>query len=320
MDDAPPHMPLRFLRVPAALGGNGEFAESGELQSDHRTPVGSGDAVAIHPTADGCEGNLVAASPKFLVKGGSASSSNDVSVGSHKPMITTKRDIINHKMELDPSAALQQSVAMTERTKVAELGARIARAREAKGLSQTAFGKRINQSQSAVSFWEKGDREPGRDIVARIAAELGVSERWLELGEGDDFETDDSVTSETVPVVGYVSAGAELALFDQGQGPFDYVLPPRDSKPSTVAARVQGTSLGPLFDEALIFYDSVQSPITPALHGKLCVAGLSDGRVVVKQIMPGDGGRYHLLSNSAEPPIFNAEVQWAARVTDVRPR
>lgn len=246
--------------------------------------------------------------------------SNDMGVASHGSQSTTFCDYANHKMALDPFRGLQHSVAMTERTKVAALGARIARAREAKGLSQTAFGKRINQSQSAVSFWEKGDREPGRDIVARIAADLGVSERWLELGEGDDFALDDSVTSETVPVVGYVSAGAELALFDQGQGPFDYVLPPLDSKPTTVAALVQGVSLGPLFDEALIFYDSVQSEITPALHGKLCVAGLADGRVVVKQIMPGEGGRYHLLSNSAEPPIFNAEVEWAARVTEVRPR
>lgn len=320
MASPPQRMGSGVLPIAVPLSGHSKLAEGRQLEANHRAPIGCRNAVAVHPAPDRSERYLVPARNQFLMEGGCSSGSDNVSVSSHNNMITTKRDIINHKMELDPSAALRQSVAMTERTKVAELGARIARAREAKGLSQTAFGKRINQSQSAVSFWEKGDREPGRDIVARIAAELGVSERWLELGDGDDFETVDSVTSETVPVVGYVSAGAALALFDEGQGPFDYVSPPRDAKPTTVAARVQGTSLGPLFDEAIIFYDNVQREVTPDLHGRLCVAGLDDGRVVVKQLMPGEGGRYHLLSNSAEPPIFNANVVWAARVTDVRPR
>lgn len=175
-------------------------------------------------------------------------------------------------------------------------------------------------SSDAIRNMERAVKQGKRSgvstkTITALAPVLQTTVAWLM--DGDNAEV---VTSETVPVVGYVSAGAELALFDQGQGPFDYVLPPRDSKPTTVAARVQGTSLGPLFDEAIIFYDNVQSPITPALHGKLCVAGLEDGRVVVKQIMPGDAGRYHLLSNSAEQPIFNAEVMWAAKVTDIRPR
>lgn len=188
------------------------------------------------------------------------------------------------------------------------------------GKSGHSASKEAGLSSDAIRNLERAVREGRRSgvstkTIAALAPVLQTSVAWLLEGEGTE-----EATSETVPVVGYVSAGAELALYDQGQGPFDYVTPPRDSKPTTVAARVQGVSLGPLFDDALIFYNSVQSPITPELHGKLCVAGLEDGRVVVKQLMPGDGGRYHLLSNSAEPPLFNEAVLWAAKVTDIRPR
>lgn len=198
-----------------------------------------------------------------------------------------------------------------------EPGDRLRAKRREAGLSARQLSERVGISESAVRNQENGTNGIKPDLADVYARVLRTTPEWLLFGRD---EAQDGPTSETVPVVGYVSAGAALALFDEGQGPFDYVSPPRDAKPTTVAARVQGTSLGPLFDEAIIFYDNVQREVTPDLHGRLCVAGLDDGRVVVKQLMPGEGGRYHLLSNSAEPPIFNANVVWAARVTDVRPR
>lgn len=191
---------------------------------------------------------------------------------------------------------------------------------DALGKSGHSASKEAGLSSDAIRNMERAVKEGKRSgvstkTVTALAPVLQTTVAWLLEGEGSE-----EVTSETVPVVGYVSAGAELALYDQGQGPFDYVTPPRDAKPTTVAAQVKGVSLGPLLDESIIFYDNIHSPITPDLHGKLCVAGLDDGRVVVKQIMPGDAGRYHLLSNSAEPPIFNAELLWAAKVTEIRPR
>lgn len=195
---------------------------------------------------------------------------------------------------------------------------RLKQARENAGYeSASSAAEAMGVAVSTYVQHENGVRGFPANRAERYARFFRVAPEWLLYNRG---EPNADVTSETVPVVGYVSAGAELALYDQGQGPFDYVLPPRDYKPTTVAAEVNGVSLGPLLDQALIFYDNVHSPITPDLHGKLCVAGLDDGRVVVKQLMPGDGGRFHLLSNSAEPPIFNAEVIWAAKVTEIRPR
>lgn len=60
--------------------------------------------------------------------------------------------------------------------------------------------------------------------------------------------------------------------------------------------------------------------MTDDLIGKLCVVGLDDGRILVKQLKRGQlPGRFNLLSNT-EPPIYDAAVVWAARVTHMTPR
>lgn len=124
----------------------------------------------------------------------------------------------------------------------------------------------------------------------------------------------------TVPVVGLVGAGSVATLFSAGQGPFDQVEPPHDATDSTVALGIRGASLGPAFDEGIVFYDDVRSPVTPDLHGRLCVVGLPDGRVLVKLLRSAGDGSYHLFSNTLEDPLLNQAVDWAARVKDVRPR
>lgn len=294
------------------LGGIGQLSEAGELGAGQSFPARGRNAVATFP----CVNSVGVFTDGAGQCRRSTSVSDDVGKGPHgyelyKTYRSNARQICRqHTGKISYVSYMED-----------EIKARASRLRQARvqaGVKSAAEAVRQHRFQkNSYPSHENGNAPFSFAKAQEYARAYGVNAEWLYSGAGD---ADDSVTSETVPVVGYVSAGAELALFDQGQGPFDYVLPPRDSKPTTVAARVQGTSLGPLFDEAIIFYDSVQSPITPALHGKLCVAGLEDGRVVVKQIMPGDGGRYHLLSNSAEPPIFNAELVWAARVTDLRPR
>jgi transcriptional regulator with XRE-family HTH domain len=190
------------------------------------------------------------------------------------------------------------------------IGKRIKEAREAARVSQAALAGMINQAQTTISSWERGRTEPSREDVARIADALHLSAADLEGG---------NIASDPVAVVGYVGAGAVAVLFSEGQGPFDYVEPPRQRAPSTVGLGVRGVSLGPAFDNGWVFYDDVRSPVTEDLHGRLCVVGLTDGRVLVKILKPATGGRFHLLSNTAEPPLLDEEVQWAARVKEVRP-
>lgn len=201
---------------------------------------------------------------------------------------------------------------------MAGVGERIRAARQMRGWSQTKLAERVNQAQTTLSSWERNRTEPTREDVQRIAAELEVPVAALEL-DGSAADAPDSVA-----VMGYVGAGSIATLYAEGQGPFDYVAAPRDSTKETVALEIRGASLGAAFDDGLVFYDDVRSPVTPDLHGRLCVvalAGEEQGRVLVKILRPAAEGRFHLLSNAAEePPLRDREVLWAARVKEVRPR
>lgn len=179
--------------------------------------------------------------------------------------------------------------------------------RRQSGLNQAAFGHELGVSQSQVSKWEKpfGER-PTVDNLMKIAKFAQVA-----IDDLIDYPIEKSV----VPLIGYVTAGAEMILFAESQGPFDEVAAPEGATETTVAVEVRGTSLGDIFNGWLVFYDERRCPPADDLVGKLCVIGLTDGRVVVKKLQRGQlRGRFNLLS-ATEPPIYDAEIDWVAKVT-----
>ena len=57
-----------------------------------------------------------------------------------------------------------------------------------------------------------------------------------------------------------------------------------------------------------------------SLVGRMCVCGVSDGRVLIKALKHSqNAGLWHLLSNT-EPPIYDVGLDWAAPVREMRPR
>lgn len=130
----------------------------------------------------------------------------------------------------------------------------------------------------------------------------------------------DDAPRREVAVAYYVGAGSMVHAFAEGQGPFDFVEGPEDATDATVAAVVRGASMGPWFDGWLVFFDDVRRPVTPDLIGEICVVGLPDGRVLLKKLQASrTRGLYHLLSQFEEP-MTDVEVEWAAKVTMMRPR
>jgi hypothetical protein len=58
----------------------------------------------------------------------------------------------------------------------------------------------------------------------------------------------------------------------------------------------------------------VRRAVTSDLSGELCVVGLAEGRVLVKQIQRGRAeGLFNLMSVN-EKPITDVAVEWAAKV------
>ena len=66
-----------------------------------------------------------------------------------------------------------------------ELGTRIKKVRQSRGLTQLELAKRIGTSQTAIALWESGNRSMSLEIIERISIALSVSASYLLLGEED---------------------------------------------------------------------------------------------------------------------------------------
>lgn len=164
---------------------------------------------------------------------------------------------------------------------------------------------------------ESGTRGLRKDPAQRYARAFRVPVEWLLFARKSDQPAEESPA--TVPLVGYVGAGAQTFFFGD-QGELDRVPAPENSTESTVAVEIRGESLGSFFDRWLIFYDEVRRPVTPDLIGKLCVVGLDTGQILVKKIQRSRArGLFHLVSQT-EGPILDVAIEWAAKVKAMVPR
>jgi transcriptional regulator with XRE-family HTH domain len=193
-----------------------------------------------------------------------------------------------------------------------ELKDRVKIARQNAGLSQSELARRIGIAPQAIQAIESGRVRQTKHILA-MSRELDVSPEYLS-GEtvNLNFRT---------PIIGIARAGTEDILYEVGQSNLGDTEPPEMSTDKTVALEVRGSSMGGRIEDGdLVFYEDRREPVTPDLYGKVCVIGCSDGRVLIKRIKAGSRpGLFHLVSYSAEPE-FDVAVDWAARVTSIRPK
>lgn len=68
---------------------------------------------------------------------------------------------------------------------MSELADRILAIRKGSGLSQSAFGEKLNLSQNFVWMIEKGQREPSDRTISDICRVYAVNEIWLRTGVGE---------------------------------------------------------------------------------------------------------------------------------------
>lgn len=181
--------------------------------------------------------------------------------------------------------------------------------RKSQKLTHDQAAEAMGVSRGQFIKLERGERRLTADYIARAARAFGVPEAAV-------IETPDPI-----PLVGFVGAGAEAVFFGEGDPLQDEVAPPvAGSTPDTVAVEIRGGSLGSLFDRWICYYDDRHDPPTQEMLRKLCIVGLEDGRVLVKQLNPGSvKGLFDLWSNN-EAPIRDVAVAWAAIVTAIRPR
>lgn len=220
----------------------------------------------------------------------------------------------------------------TMSTSAEQILARIDRRLKATGMSGNAASSAAGLSRDAIRSLRrqiKSGRQRGisTETLEQLAPALHTTPEWLlreagpeEIDTGDAYEPDE-MDRHTVPVKGYVGAGAAAYFLPLDEGELDRVDAVKDATPQTVALEIRGDSLGELFDRWLVFFDDVRSPVTPNLNGQLCVVGLEDGKVLVKKLKRQKDGLYTLLSDAKrQDPIENAVVLWAAKVKNLVPR
>jgi transcriptional regulator with XRE-family HTH domain len=183
------------------------------------------------------------------------------------------------------------------------------------GISQAELARRltsefnISVDRAAVNKATLGKRDLSADELLAISTITRFP-----IPEFDELPPPE------VNIVGKVMAGSDAVMFSQGQGPFGTIRAPEWAVSTTVAVEVQGDSLGNLLDGSHLFYNEIRTPPDPNWIGKICVCGLGDGRIVVKALRNGRlPGRWDLHANIG-PPIYDAEIEWAAVVKEIRPR
>lgn len=73
-------------------------------------------------------------------------------------------------------------------TEAATFGDRLAGARDAAGLDQEEFARRLGIKLKTVEAWENDQSEPRANKLQMVAGLLNVSIRWLLIGQGNGPE------------------------------------------------------------------------------------------------------------------------------------
>jgi phage repressor protein C with HTH and peptisase S24 domain len=196
-------------------------------------------------------------------------------------------------------------------------------AREKRFKSARLAAKAIGVAVSTYGAHERAQAAGGRDYgpedAKKYARRFGVTPEWLLTGR-EPFSVGEEPPAPKVPVVGYVGAGSTVHFYDVAQPDLDEVFGPPGAAEKMSAVEVRGDSLGPYFNRWYVFYDDVRSPMTPDLIGQLCVVGLFDGRVLVKQVQRGTAEGLYNLHSATEKHIVDVKIEWLAKVNSVSRR
>jgi len=182
--------------------------------------------------------------------------------------------------------------------------------RQKAGLTLDQVAEAADTSNQMVGMLELGKRKLTQEWMERLAPVLGVSPADL-LNE----------LKRTVPVVGYVGAGAEIYSIDdhlKGTGMFETSAPPQGASDTMVALVVRGDSMSPAYEDGdTIYYDQIFTADFTHLVGKRCIVRLTDGRTFIKKLRRNGDGQYWLQSHNADP-IIAPQIEWVAKVVWVQ--
>ena len=183
-------------------------------------------------------------------------------------------------------------------------GQRVREAREALGIKQAQLAEIVGCSQADIHRVETGQVKNSKYLTAILRA----------------LHLDQPVTS-TIPVVGYIGAGAEvLAIDDHVKGDGFEQIPCPPGMVNGIALIVRGDSMSPKYDDGEVIYIEKTVYSIDGMIGDHCYIQLPDGRCYLKKLQYGSRpGLYTLLSYNA-PPIIDVPIERAYPIAFTKPR
>jgi SOS-response transcriptional repressor LexA len=211
------------------------------------------------------------------------------------------------------------SVAKRKQTPVPTWGRALERAMEASEALKTqgALAKRSGVAQSTIGRIIRGEVDPRSSILVSLAGAFGMSIAEFALMAQGDERPDPVGGPRRIPLIAMVRAGA-FAEFVDNYPPGDaedWLNCPRPCGPGTVALRVRGPSMAPLYqDGEIIFVD----PGLAAGHGKDVVMR-SDVRneVTFKRLVIESERRQYLIPLNPQWPQQMIEIPPDGRIVGV---
>jgi hypothetical protein len=197
------------------------------------------------------------------------------------------------------------------------LSSRLNTAMKKAGLNQPGLARAASRHGPAVSQQVVQHLLSGRNTFSKhlpaIAQALDVTTDWLVTGR--NLRPRRLVEA---LLVGKVGAGSEIIRFDEGTV-LAGVEPPPGMEAANVA-EISGDSQYPLQEGWLIFYGPEHQGVPEDCIGKLCVVQVKDGPTLLKTLKRGSRKALFRLESWNAPPREDVKLEWAARVTDIRPR
>lgn len=164
-----------------------------------------------------------------------------------------------------------------------------------RGVTQEEIANVLGLQQNQISKMVRGVR----DITALEAA---AAAQFLNIPMPGE--------SNSLQVMGYVGAGAEVLPIDDGD-PLAVVEVDFPVPRGSVAAIVRGDSMYPIFEDGdLVAYGGDPLPPEKAI-GSTCVVQLADGRMLIKKVRRGTQPGLYTLTSANAPDIEDVPLEWA---------
>lgn len=191
------------------------------------------------------------------------------------------------------------------------MGNKLKSLRDERGWTHEEAATAMGVSRSQFIKLERGERRLTVDYINRAAAAFGVR----------PADVIDDMAENTVPLMGYIGAGAEI-MPDFEQVPPDgieQIHVPFPLPGEMIAFEVRGDSMLPVYkDGHLIICHREQRRPLESFYGEDAAVRTSDGRRFIKTIMRGSNGVNLGSFNAAM--IENVHLDWIGEIFAALPR